>query len=198
MDFTLDTNCIIDLEENRPAATDLRALIKMHSAGDVQIAVVGISASENLPGGGWAPSFDTFTAKVARAGLGAAKILKPLGVWGVTYWNWFLWSSDEMKAIALDIHNVLFPDSEYDHRKYCISRGITTGKGALDARWRNRRCDVLALWSHVYYHRDVFVTRDGNFLNPAKQPRLKALGAGTICTPSDACAIARIRGRGQT
>jgi hypothetical protein len=191
MQLTLDTNCIIDLEENRPSAMPLRELIEMCSAGVLHLGVVGISASENLPGGGGAPTFAAFQEKVARVGLAAAEILKPMGIWGVTYWDWGLCADNAMEELAQQIHGVLFPESEYGYLEYCAARGIVVDEKAIDPRWRNQRCDVLALWSHIHYRRDLFVTRDDNFLAPTKRQALEAMHAGTICSPREAVQTVR-------
>src|SRR5207245_11565393 len=60
-----------------------------------------------------------------------------------------------------------------------------------DPKWRNAKCDTQALWSHVYHKRDVFVTRDANFLKKTKLPGLAALGAGQILVPRDAAVLLR-------
>lgn len=44
--YTLDTNCIIDLEESRPDAPHLKKMIVDHNKGKIDLAVVAISASE--------------------------------------------------------------------------------------------------------------------------------------------------------
>lgn len=36
--LTLDRNCIIDLEENRPEAEHLRALIELHETGKIRLS----------------------------------------------------------------------------------------------------------------------------------------------------------------
>ena len=51
MNVTLDTNCIIALEENRPTAPFLRHLISLHDAKTISLRVVAISASERKPDG---------------------------------------------------------------------------------------------------------------------------------------------------
>ena len=191
MTLTLDTNCLIDLEENRPGADTVRALAQSTSAA-VRLGVVAISASENQPGGGGAPTFAAFQEKLARIGLTSAEILKPMGVWGLTYWDWCVYADDEMGDLAIGIHRVLFPTSEYDYAEYCAAGGVAVDEERIDPRWRNRRCDVLALWSHTYYRRSVFVTRDSNFLGPAKRETLESMGAGKICSPEDALSAIRV------
>ncbi len=191
MKLTLDTNCVIDLEENRPGAVYLRELVDMSSRGVLVLAVVGISASENQRGGGGAPTFAVFQETLARVGLGSAEILKPMGIWGVTYWDWCVYADEEMEELAQQIHRILFSGSEYGYGDYCAARGLPVEEEAIDPAWRNRRCDVLALWSHVYYRRDMFVTGDQHFLAPTRRHLLESVGAGTICSQSDAISMTR-------
>lgn len=60
--------------------------------------------------------------------------------------------------------------------------------GQLSHKWLNAKCDVLALWSHIYYGGDIFVTSDENFHKEKKLPHLLHLGAGAILRPYDAAA----------
>ncbi|MEW5983452.1 MAG: hypothetical protein AB1806_13950 [Acidobacteriota bacterium] len=193
MKLTLDTNCVIDLEENRPEALPLRELVQMSSEGILQFAVVGISASENKPGGGGSPTFSAFQEKVVRVGLASAEILKPMGIWGVTYWDWCVYADDGMEGLAEDIHRILFPRSEYGYADYCAARGLSVDGEEIDRTWRNRMCDVLALWCHIHYRRDIFVTRDGNFLASTKRRLLESMGGRVICSPTDAISTVRQR-----
>jgi pyruvate/2-oxoglutarate dehydrogenase complex dihydrolipoamide dehydrogenase (E3) component len=50
----------------------------------------------------------------------------------------------------------------------------------LNSTWRNHKCDVLALWSHIHDARDVFVTNDEEFHKMTKKAALLALGSGRI------------------
>jgi hypothetical protein len=55
----------------------------------------------------------------------------------------------------------------------------------IDPKWRNAKCDVLALWSHIRFNGDVFVTSDKNFWKQKKKEQLIALGASNILTPQE-------------
>jgi hypothetical protein len=61
----------------------------------------------------------------------------------------------------------------------------------MEATWRNHKCDVLAMWCHIHYGGDVFVTTDRNFMKASKQQRLEALGAREIQTPCGALSLVR-------
>ncbi len=45
--FTLDTNCIIAVEDERPEAEHIRKLAEAHSQGVADVSLVAMSASEN-------------------------------------------------------------------------------------------------------------------------------------------------------
>jgi len=53
-------------------------------------------------------------------------------------------------------------------------------------KWLNAKCDVLALWSHIWYKGDIFVTRDEIFFNTTKKSPLEKLGAKKIMYPYEA------------
>jgi hypothetical protein len=183
---TFDMNCIVDLEEARPAAQHLGTIIQMRHH-QIHLRVVGISASERIRGGGrYATNFSEFQAKIVAVGLGEAEILKPICRLDMTFYGWCIMPDGQMVDLERRIHEVLFPHIEFEYEDYCRARGIDPNSGAIDSRWRNPRCDVLALWSHMHYGDGIFVTSDENFHKGTKKPALIALGAGDILTPADA------------
>ena len=121
MKITLDTNCIIDLEKNRPAAASLRALIDASRQGQVDLAVAAISASEKMQSGDYLTNFSEFEERLEQVGLSGARILEPMGIWGVTFWGYFLWSDDSLVGLFEEIHAILF-------RRHRGERDITTGR----------------------------------------------------------------------
>ena len=50
------------------------------------------------------------------------------------------------------------------------------------------KCDVLAMWCHITFGGDIFITSDRNFFRKTKKPHLIALGARDILTPQGAVA----------
>ena len=93
--MTLDTNCIIDLEEQRPDSKYLVEIIDAWRNGKVNLAVVAVSASENQPGGQVNETYKQFQEKLASVGLAGVTELLPLAYWDVFYWDHALWSSEE-------------------------------------------------------------------------------------------------------
>lgn len=183
---TLDTNCIIDLEDEGDVAPYLRALIRMHEEERINLRVVAISASERKPGGERATSFAEFQERPAAVGLGNAEILRPILYWGVGFWNWSVWGDEEKADLERRIHDVLFPHVEFRYSDFCKARGVDANSGEGDPRWLNAKCDVLAMWSHIHYTGGIFVARDINLRKKTKKAALVDLGAGDILAPQGA------------
>ena len=67
--FTLDTNCLIDLDEGRPNAPYVRQPVDAHPNG-AHVAYVAISASEKQQGGrGQLKLFEEFHDRLKRLGV---------------------------------------------------------------------------------------------------------------------------------
>jgi hypothetical protein len=186
--FTLDTNCLIAIDEGRPEATAIRSLADAHAVGKAAVAVVAISASERQTGGRYIADFAEFRARMAALELAHLDILPPIMYWDITFWDYSLWSDAAMQALERQVHETLFPNVEFLWQDYCRANGLDPASTPT-GRWRNRKCDVLAIWSHIHGNRDVFVSSDGNFHVPAKKTALVALGAGHIEYPHDAVSL---------
>ena len=184
MRITLDTNCLIDLEERRPSAVHLDALIAQFRAEKIQLCIPAISASERTKAGLFAPTFTAFESKLKNVGLERAELLLPLGYFDVTYWDHCLFGDGD--KLEPQVHRILFPELPFAWGDYCKQTGTDVDAIASDRRWRNAKCDVLAIWSHIKYGADLFVTSDENFLKTGKKPELIKLGAKNIGRPDEA------------
>jgi len=183
--FTLDTNCIIDVEDGRPSAASVGALAIAHREGLADVALVAVSASERQPGDKYLQSYDEFVSRVNRAGLGHLRILLPMLYWDIGFWNVGIHSNEEMIALECSIHSALFPSIPFQWADYVESVGV-----ALDAApnpWRNAFCDRQMFWSHVYRSRDVFVTNDRNFRKRLSRSAL--FSKERILEPDEAIAV---------
>ncbi|MDQ6987612.1 MAG: hypothetical protein Q9M25_07415 [Mariprofundaceae bacterium] len=177
--FTLDTNCIIDLEEDRPDAIYIKEIIKAWKAKKIKLAVVAVSASENQKTGSANPNHTEFENKLSNVGLECVEHLLPMGTWNVCYWNHFIWSDEKMARIAERIKNILFPNIETS----------PPSDIAKNSKWRNQLCDVYVAWSHSYHKSDYLVTSDSNFHNHKSE--LKEIGVYEILYPKDAAEICK-------
>lgn len=98
--FTLDTNCIIDLEKKRKNCQYIKQIVQAWQEGQIELAVVAMSASEKQRGGIYAETYDKFKEKLASVGLAGVTEVLPLSYWGVSYWNCALWAYKEDKLEA--------------------------------------------------------------------------------------------------
>jgi hypothetical protein len=189
MKVTLDQNCLIALENNENQALYIKELVAMHDKKQISVSVVGIGASERLKGGTYATNFNDFKIRIATIGLAHLEILQPIGYWDITFWDWCIYADDQMIELERKIHEVLFPNIEFDYALFCQRQGLNPDSKEIDRRWRNAKCDVLTILSHIAYSGDIFVTADiPAFLRETKKARLIALGAGDLLTPSEAVA----------
>lgn len=132
---TLDTNSIIDLERNRPDAIFIKALLVGHDGDEPHLRVPAIIASENPLEGRFPENFSDFQGLLKRVGLDRAEILAPIAYYGITYYGYSVYPSDEMVRLEKTIHEVLFPNIEFDFETY-RSR-LNLPRDGLDRRWRN-------------------------------------------------------------
>lgn len=181
--FTLDTNCLIDIEQNRPTAATVRVLANAHAAGLADVAVIAISASENQKSGQHIGNFTEFQRYLATLCLGHLNIVLPMFYWDIALWDRCLWPDDAMAGLERQIHSILFPNVQFLWEDYCRDNEINR-PGPPTGKWRNHKCDVQAIWSHIHSQRQVFVTSDHNFHR--KKADLIGLGAVCIEYPNDA------------
>lgn len=177
--FTLDTNCIIDLEENRPNAVYVNEIVRAWRDGRIELAVVAIGASENQQNGQINRNFSSFENKLANVGLIGVSHLLPIAIWDLFYWDHFLWDSPESLTLLNTIQSILFPNKEF-------AIPINTMQNST---WRNRQCDVLTAWTHAFHKWDILVTNDNNFHK--KSMGLKKIGITQVLHPKEAALISQ-------
>lgn len=183
--FTLDHNCFLDYEAEGPRADAVRKLVARHMAGTVEVGLPATSAAERAPDGTLLANFAQFQARLADFGLTGLTILKPVGVFDLSFADWCVLGVDADDALLRAINGVLF-ESAYDYPDAVESVPEGPERDKAHARWRNRRLDVLGLHTHIRSGADVFVTSDRNFLKETKRVPLAVLGAGTVLTPEAA------------
>jgi hypothetical protein len=180
---TLDSNAIIDLEEQRPAAPALRALIALYRAGAFCLCVSNIVAGERDRNGAAEPNYGNFTAKLARTNLADVELLHPPAHWGITFFDQSIWP-ELNDTLQPAIQSILFPKLK-DHFASVPGESDNERTKRIH-KGNNQLCDVLGMWCHIRYKGDVFVTSDRNFHKQRKKLLLVGLGAGHILTPDDA------------
>ena len=190
--FTLDTNCIIAVDENRSEAKAVLELASAHRSGLASVGVVAISASERQRDGVDLENFEEFKQRRSRLGLGELDLLEPMSYFDITFWDFGLLCDDTMEALEREIHQILFPNFPFLWGDYCEKLGLIPATTKPDKKWRNAKCDVQAFWSHSFRKRDVFVTsgrRDSHA--KTKKQRLVSLAGSRIETPESAAKLLR-------
>ena len=92
-----------------------------------------------------------------------------------------------MVELERKIHDILFPQIDFDYSDFCNKKGIDPNNYELTHTWRNAKCDVLTMWCHIISGGDIFVTSDkDHFLKQTKKSALISLGAKDILEPQDA------------
>jgi hypothetical protein len=167
INVTLDKNLLIDLElERQPWFDNMEKIRKLGEEGKIIISIPSIMASERPKfGKKRIRNFSGFIGWVNGLGFTKAVFLSPIGYYDVTFWNHCLWSGPDLQKLELKIHNILVPSQI----------PISSPPTELWDKWINRKCDVLTVWSHIWYETDMLVTRDGKIINNSK--KLKLVGA---------------------
>lgn len=171
--ITLDTNCLIDVEEQRLGFQDVLYLRQLHDAGKVNLRLVAASASDKRINGALIDNFFLFSKFVESIGFDGIEVLPTIAILGFAFVDYCIVGGGEATELYYQIGKTLFP-------------GGYSGSESDKTLSRNQVCDVLMMWSHVRYNGDVFVSRDDNFRKQSKRSKLIGLGAGEIMTPHDA------------
>lgn len=167
LSMTIDTNCIIAIENSEPAAEPLKRLVQAHRDGRVDLALVSVSASERQPGDTFMSNYQEFTDRVNAAGLSKLKVLNTIGYFGMSFWGVGLYGGTPgMLSREQSIHEALFPTIPFRWPEFAAANGLdvendSNSRGAKN--WRNAFCDRQMYWAHDHNDRDVFVTSDRNF-----------------------------------
>lgn len=173
---TFDTNCLIDVEGKRSGSgydyQDVLKILELHKKQKIDLAVVAASASDIRINGAVVDNFSKFLTWLGQIGFKDVSILKPVGYWDITFFDYCLWSGKELEELDHKIHDILFPQFPYED-----------SQSRFGDNWRNAKLDVLMLWAHIWNKRDCFITRDGNFLRKAKE--LDSVGTKEILHPRD-------------
>lgn len=181
--LTLDFNCLISLENNDYFSGCLQKLVDLHEEGVISLSVPAISASEKKIDGEYLQNIQVFFDRIDKLSNRRFKILKPIMIWDMGYWDYGIWADEEMIELDRKIHSVLFPNIPVNYDDYIKINALDIGH--LDPKWRNAKCDVISLWCHIYYKNDIFITSDRNFYKQTKKDCLIALGAKKILSPQD-------------
>jgi hypothetical protein len=158
----------------------------MHHSREISLSIVAINASELKQDKKTHPqTFQEFEQRLQSVGLGDARILPTLARFDISFFDRFVFYGKWEEELEKEIQTALFSKDEVEYSDFCRKNNCNEeAKEELD-EWIRRKCDVLALWSHIWYNGDIFVTSDGHFFQQTKKPKLIELGAGKIMRPKE-------------
>ena len=190
--FTLDWNCLIEVEENRPEAEDVCRLIELHRASRCNVGLLATSASENNRSRRFPGNAKHFKDRVALLGFSDLPIVLAPSVFGLTYFDWsFRVDEEEYNTLVPLLWAAMFPDYDRDAKSHLKCGQIlddATIQSEQLADWRNRWCDVMSAYSHIHATRDVFVTLNTRDFQ-RRSHELAKIGIEKILKPSECFAL---------
>ncbi|MBC8358349.1 MAG: hypothetical protein H8E54_05310 [Candidatus Aminicenantes bacterium] len=158
---TLDTNILIDLEEKRKGYKTILKIIELHNKKKLKINIPAIIASEKLLEDKHITNFHQFKDYLKTLGFKDVELTLPIFYVGMCYVNFCVVPGEDEIKLDHDIHKILFPNIESEYREFCANRKFNPE--TIHPKWRRTKVDVQILWCHIFYKKDVLVTRDKNF-----------------------------------
>lgn len=184
MRITMDNNCLISVKNKEAEHIQIRGLIDLHPR-HITLYIPAIAASENQQGAILHTNFAQFQEFLEQIGCDKCELLNPMAYFGISYFDHAVYADANMESIERKIHSILFPNIPFQYAEYRKRFRLDPNNEIVDRKWRNAKCDVQAMWCHIYYGNDTFVTGDRNFHKVTKKPKLVALGAKEILTPGE-------------
>lgn len=165
MKLTFDWNCVIEVENDQPQANAVSDLVAAHRKGELKVAVLAASASENTKSKEMPQTATHFQDRLDNLGWSDLPLVPVPCVIGLI----FIGSSfpiddgpkferkiDELwQIIAPSIPREPkdnFPDAMSIDDNWLQSKALS--------KWRNAWCDVISAYSHIHAKRDIFVTNN--------------------------------------
>lgn len=193
MRFTLDWNCIIEVEEQRAQSNSVLELVAAHRKRDCEVALLAASASENNGSHLFPGNASFFHARVTALGWDDLPIVPMPAIMGLSYWDFAYYVADGKKFEKdfADLWGVIAPNIPRSARDN-LPKGCELTDGSIQSKelrkWRNHWCDVMSAYSHIHAGRDVFVTNNTRDFQKHHE-RLAELGMRRIATPEEALSL---------
>ena len=198
MKLTLDWNCVIEVEEDRPQAAFVTDLISSHRKGQFEVALLAAYASENSKSRRFPGNASIFVERVSALGWQDLPLVRMPGVIGLSYWD-FCYMVGDVEKFERDMDALWRAIAPKIPRKLAehLPPGIEVTDDAIHSQelsnWRNTWCDVISAYSHIQEGRDIFVTNNTKDFQ-RNSDELSELGMKHISTPAQTLAtVAKIR-----
>ena len=195
--FTLDTNCLVAVDEGRPEAAAVRILAEAHVRGCADVAIVAISASERQRDGKMLDNFSQFRG---TRGITQSFPLAP-------HTPDMLLGRDVLGCVRRS-PNREWPNSNRRFSEFSFlqsrPRGLTTVKCTgldseatpLDKKWKNAKCDVRPFGA-TRRKGETFSSPRTRTFTERQRTKLLAIAAGCIEYPDAAALLVSVRRSGE-
>lgn len=193
MRLTLDWNCVIEVEEDRPQAKYVSDLIHSHRKGELEVALLAASASENSKSKRFPGNATLFGERIAALGWQDLPLVPMPGVWGLCYFDFcfFVEDGDAFERDRDALWQVIAPKVPRDLSEH-LPVGLELSDDVIQSealsKWRNTWCDVISAYSHIHARRDLFVTNNTRDFQK-NADRLSLLGMKYISAPSQTASM---------
>lgn len=190
MKLSFDWNCVIEVEEDRPQASDVTELVKLHRLGRCEVALLAVSASENTKSKRFPGNAKLFRDRILALGWQDLPLVLAPSVSSLTFLDFcFCVGNGEKFEHDIDaLWRVIAPSVQRkprDHLHEGVQMTDETIQSEALSKWRNTWCDVISAYSHIHEGRDVFVTNNTrDFQDNASA--LAELGMKRIAKPAEA------------
>ncbi|MFN4157658.1 MAG: hypothetical protein ACK4GO_04540 [Gemmobacter sp.] len=190
--FSLDWNCVIEVEEGRSQSSHVLALVDAHRRQRVNVALLAASASENTGSRVFPGSARAFLSRVERIGWHDLPIVLVPAIISLTFLDYsYIVNEEEFPKQFDGVWSAMFPNFRRDPREH-LAAGTALNDASIQSptlcKWRNAWCDVMSAISHIDSQRDVFVTNNTRDFQ-RNATALAAFGMGRIETPENAAAL---------
>ena len=109
-------------------------------------------------------NFRDFEIYVSNFGINNPKYLKPPFYCDLAFCDYCILSRLETKELEKEIHYILFPKIKFEYGDFKKEKSIKNedSNNGIIRRWKNAKCDVLMIWCHIWYKKDIFISLDNN------------------------------------
>lgn len=190
MKFTLDWNCIIEVEEHQPQAAAVIGLVKAHRRCEIEVALLAASASENMKSRRFPGNAIFFQKRILALGWQDLPIVPMPAIEGLSYWDfcYYVGDGEKFERDMDAIWCVIAPKIARNPAQHLPTGTKLTSETIQSkdlSKWRNTWCDVISAYSHIHEGRDVFVTNNTRDFQ-RNYSQLSHLGMRYIYTPAEA------------
>jgi len=173
-------------DETRAERDAVKAIIEAGKEGRINVAMVASSAAEKQITGTYLGNIGDFKKRMASLDLEHLELLKPITAFDISFFDHSIYPNEDQSALQTRIFETLFPGTPFDWAEHAANLGQDPAEIETQAgqKWRNKFLDAQAMWGHINYGRDVFVTSDENFARRFKSS--EEFEHVVIATPSEA------------